>query len=1014
MFRFRLISILLAGIVCTAQAQHTHDVADPRILSFESGTAPAAAEGNSEIAVSDTHYKHLAHSLQWTWHDTGAVLYLRGPVGYQAKNPDPTQTSISTFIFWIYAKQPQPGTLRFEFRKENQCCCWFDFGLNFSGWRSLWVAFDRDMQGKPEEGMDCLTVRAIGAPKGEVFFDHIVLSSFQDARHHTADTQAPFINRGTNSHWLKLLEWWNDTLNDCSGAQFGAEAYRSLATVEKRFGKLILEDKKPRALADLQNRFDGYGIVHNADSTLRGKSIFFIRHAEAYINLGYPDVRKQYADDGMLLSAYNDLMFDIATAAVLSSDEAERRQLEGMYLEMTRHLLDQGFTAGSALGTLHHLGYSMRNFYLAHYLMRTALREAGLLKPVQQAMEWFSGLGEVKRVPAVKGMDIDAFNTSLTGRLAALLLLDDSTYKVRYLKKFSEWVDNGLQLAEGTSPCLKSDGTVFHHRHHYPAYATGGFTGAVNAVWLFAGTEFAVSRTGCENLKRALLEMRFYCNLRSFPLALSGRHPDGRGTLVPRQYARLATAGSPDGTQPTDTELGAAYMRLAANPKDAFCRQFAQAGIVPEGDVEGCRVYGYNGSVSMRRGRWLLTASGHSRYLWSAEIYQGCNLYGRYLTHGSLQLLNCGDPVSAFGSGFRQEGWDWAHIPGTTAAAIPAERMEATIFNVDTCSGYEEMLLSDESFCGGVSHRGRQGTFSMILHEHDKYNGTLRARKSFFFFDNRVVALGSGIENALPESRTHTTLFQTALDADHASFRFAGKDCTGIGHRLQSERNTVVRDNFGTLYAIPEGRVVVESSRQHSLHEETGMPTEGDFVKGYIDHGGTVKGAGYEYLLIVEPQPSQENSILKERPYTVQQRDDRAHVVTDKPTGIRAMAVFEAGTLNDRLIRSISLPSLLMYGPDADGATILSVADPDLHFYEGPADERFDASGRRIERSIYSRTWIDNPSGESALEVTLRGRWHVEELGAARCRASVEGSNTRLVFRCREGATQEVKLTEIK
>ena len=82
--------------------------------------------------------------------------------------------------------------------------------------------------------------------------------------------------------------------------------------------------------------------------------------------------------------------------------------------------------------------------------------------------------------------------------------------------------------------------------------------------------------------------------------------------------------------------------------------------------------------------------------------HQGCNHYGRYLTNGSLQLLGDGDPVSAFGSGFRQEGWDWCHIPGTTALAIPMEQMKADIRNVDTFSGYEEMLLSDEAFVGGA------------------------------------------------------------------------------------------------------------------------------------------------------------------------------------------------------------------------------------------------------------------------------------------------------------------------
>ena len=82
--------------------------------------------------------------------------------------------------------------------------------------------------------------------------------------------------------------------------------------------------------------------------------------------------------------------------------------------------------------------------------------------------------------------------------------------------------------------------------------------------------------------------------------------------------------------------------------------------------------------------------------------------------------------VSATGSGFQVDGWDWCHIPGTTAAEIPMEDMLANVLNVDEYSGYEEMLLSDEWFAGGVSHKGMDGAFAMKLHEHDKYNGSLR------------------------------------------------------------------------------------------------------------------------------------------------------------------------------------------------------------------------------------------------------------------------------------------------
>ena len=98
--------------------------------------------------------------------------------------------------------------MRVEFLKDGKVACYFDYGLDFTGWRGAWIAFDRDMQGKPEEGMDEVRFSVPGANSGTLFFDHVILSSLQDARHHTADMQAPFINQGTTNHWLILYESW--------------------------------------------------------------------------------------------------------------------------------------------------------------------------------------------------------------------------------------------------------------------------------------------------------------------------------------------------------------------------------------------------------------------------------------------------------------------------------------------------------------------------------------------------------------------------------------------------------------------------------------------------------------------------------------------------------------------------------------------------------------------------------------------------------------------------------------
>lgn len=46
----------------------------------------------------------------------------------------------------------------------------------------------------------------------------------------------------------------------------------------------------------------------------------------------------------------------------------------------------------------------------------------------------------------------------------------------------------------------------------------------------------------------------------------------------------------------------------------------------------------------------------------------------------------------------------------------------------------------------------------MKLHEHDKYNGSHRARKSYHFFNGMIVCLGTDIENTNEEFPTETTV----------------------------------------------------------------------------------------------------------------------------------------------------------------------------------------------------------------------------------------------------------------
>ncbi|MDY2942717.1 MAG: chondroitinase family polysaccharide lyase, partial [Paludibacteraceae bacterium] len=778
--RLKLFSCILCCLLWTVNVYG--EFSHPDILSFERSVQPFTASRGGSITTSGDHYKHGCRSLLWSWTREGAYLSVRQPIAYEHHKTVNTDNSVYTFVFWMYLEQPLTDSVRFEFRKQGKVCCWFNYAADFTGWRGAWLAFRRDMQGTPEEGMDELRIYA---PKGgavyrphqeigkaapnertiphRLYLDHVILSSLQDVRHHTADFQAPYVNPRSESHWLVLLRSWRQEFELPLPDAVSKAQQRDIRRIQQRMDKELIPTYRGKDTPNIDSLRARYAVYHLEDSP--GLPIFFERFGETYTHYDNTTTYTQKIGD-MGLSHANQLLYDLAlahrqntgdaptvsravTCPDLSGQTADSDEIAHMFLALTHHMLDQGFQAGSAMGTLHHLGYSMRYFYPAMYLMRDVLREAGMLREVQQAMEWFSGAGEVKVLPRNAGMDIDAFNTSLEGRLLSILMIDDPREQVRYLNAFSRWVDNGFRYSDGLSGCFKPDGTIFHHCNHYPAYAVGGLTGAVKATWLLHGTEWAISRESHEILKQSLLSMRIYCNLTAWPLSLSGRHPDGKGHLIPRHYKQLAQCGSPDGQHKTDPELQAAYLRLIHKGDTAA-----------EKTPEGAWSFPYSCLQVQRRGEWMVAIKGHSRYIWNTETYERCNLYGRYLNYGNIQIMGSGDPVSNFASGFRQEGWDWNRWPGTTTLILPIDSLLCRVQNLDVNSGFEEMLLSDESFCNGLSFGGN-GIWGMKLHSHDKYDGTLRARKSVFCFDNRIICLGTNIE-CQANAPVETTLFQVA------------------------------------------------------------------------------------------------------------------------------------------------------------------------------------------------------------------------------------------------------------
>ena len=1013
MRQFFFLSLFISVCFGFFTSVNAQEVKHEKILSFEEVklSSDFYTSKGSALALSDQYHRDGQHSLQWKSLN-GATLSIKKQIDFEPKDPTGKDTYLSTFVVWVYNDKPKDEQIRFTFYKDNKECSSFPFNINFKGWRAAWVCFERDMEGKPEVGMNELRISAPSSG-GTLYFDQMILASKTDHRHQTADNQVPFVNAETDSHWLVVRNRSLLKPDITLESAVSASEQKDMEMIEKRFKELIYTPGKltEQAMESLRAKFQSYQISVK-DGIITGKPIYFARAAEAYERF-LPSWNKElYTNLGLELKAYFDLMNRVAIAYNNAEDTTLKAELKSMFLLMYQYAGNQGVAYGSCLGNFTHYGYSFRGFYTSYFLMKDVLIEAGKLEEARQTMQWYAMANEVYINPTAPGMDMDSFNTMTTGRIASILIMENSPEKVQYLKSFSRWINNGCLPAIGLAGAFKKDGGAFHHRNNYPAYAVGGLEGASNMIYLLSRTSFRVSELGHSTVKNVLLTMRFYCNKTYFPLSMSGRHPDGKGTLIPNEYAMMAKAGTPDGLQPIDADMAGAYLRLVPmddKKEKKMINFFLKKNFKAEEDPQGNIAIGYGCFAVQRRSNWSAVARGHSRYLWAAEHYLGANWYGRYLAHGSLQILTAANPqdsVTPATSGWQHDGFDWGRIPGTTAIHLPVAQLKANILNVDVYSGIEEMLYSDEAFAGGISQQQNNGAFGMKLHEHDKYNGSMRARKSYHFFDNRIVCLGTDVENVNANYDTETTVFQLAAPTDTDKKYW---------NNYVSKNNTWL-DPMGTGYYVPQMK---EQSKlklekhfpQMSLAQNTQKETKGDFVSLVVNHGKAPKGGNYEYVILPQTTESKLADYAKKPTYVVLQKDRNAHIVKDLPTGTTSYVLFETPrVLPKGILQKVDTACLVMLR-EQKKQIVLTVCNPDLNLYSGPSDELFDKDGKRVERSIYSRPWIDNVSGIIPVKVTLKGKWNLKETPDCKL-ISATKNETVLQFNCQDGMSFDVELSK--
>lgn len=441
----------------------------------------------------------------------------------------------------------------------------------------------------------------------------------------------------------------------------------------------------------------------------------------------------------------------------------------------------------------------------------------------------------------------------------------------------------------------------FHQ--HGPQLYTGGYGGAfANDV----GKYMLLTRGTSYGLPVASLEAFSDYMADGIAWSLYGNYFDV--STVSREVARRSTSGyngvaallqSSQFESPRATEIRSAAARMLETWQWGLPTELAGLAAIVErsGYVaawpSGHRHYFQSDFTVHRRPGWYASIKMFSTRTRSGESTNGENIRGSRQSDGRMYLVLNGDEY------FGRDVWpalDWTRLPGTTV-----EQHAAT---ADATYGF-----GTSSFVGGTGD-GRNGVSAMDL---QPVGSLLRAKKSWFFFDDSIVFLTNSITSP-SGNRVETVVNQWPLMSS-ASQIVSGTDWKVVD---------------GVGYYFPTGGSIrttnaARSGTWASLGGSTDQTAyTSSLVTLWIDHGVQPVNASAAYIIVPTVNATAMSSWVSSNPISIIANNGSASAVRnhrEKSLGI----VFWTATSVEGV--TSSAPAVV-YIDETDKGLTLSAADP--------------------------------------------------------------------------------------
>ena len=265
--------------------------------------------------------------------------------------------------------------------------------------------------------------------------------------------------------------------------------------------------------------------------------------------------------------------------------------------------------------------------------------------------------------------------------------------------------------------------------------------------------------------------------------------------------------------------------------------------------------------------------------------------------------------------------YDWQKISGTTVLQKPALHRPEDI---------QKKGLT--RFVGAVA----DDLYGAVVFDFKSPHDMVEAKKSWFFFDEEYVCLGTDIRSESKLS-VATTINQVLLKGDVTMMQDGNKAVLPSGNRVADKVKWIHHDRIG--YIFPEPAKINVSNQNEtgtwaSITDQKNIskePVNEQVFKLWFDHGPRPTKAGYQYIVVPDVdqnkliETSQNNRSIK-----ILSNTDTVQAVWHGKLNMVQAAFYQASELKVTPGFSLKMDSQGMAMVKMDGSRIktISVADP--------------------------------------------------------------------------------------